>query len=69
MNEEQKQAYLEEYKQEKEKGVKFYPDIIYKDLVVSFAIFLLLIGLAIFVTFGFRNLKKLASICKTGTVR
>ena len=49
MNEEQKQEYLEEYKQEKEKGVKFYPDIIYKDLVVSFAIFLLLLGLAIFV--------------------
>ena len=49
MNEEQKQAYLEDYKQEKEQGVKFYPDIIYKDLVVSFALFLLLVGLAIFV--------------------
>ncbi len=49
MNDEQKQAYLEEYKQEKEKGVKFYPDIIYKDLIVSFGIFLLLVGLAIFV--------------------
>ncbi|MFN2213968.1 MAG: c-type cytochrome [Anaerolineales bacterium] len=49
MNEEQKQKYLEEYKQEKEKGVKFYPDIIYKDLLVSFGIFLLLLGLAIFV--------------------
>ena len=45
----QKQKYLEEYKQEKEEGVKFYPDIIYKDLVVSFGIFLLLLGLAIFV--------------------
>lgn len=49
MNEEQKQAYLEEYQQEKEKGVKFYPDIIYKDLLVSFGIFVLLLGLAIFV--------------------
>ena len=49
MNEEQKKTYLEEYKQDKEMGVKFYPDIIYKDLVVSFAIFLLLLGLAIFV--------------------
>jgi ubiquinol-cytochrome c reductase cytochrome b subunit len=49
LNEEQKQAYLDEYKQEKEKGVKFYPDIIYKDLIVSFALFLLLVGLAIFV--------------------
>lgn len=49
MNEEQKQAYLESYKQEKENGVKFYPDIIYKDLIVSFALFVLLVGLAIFV--------------------
>jgi quinol-cytochrome oxidoreductase complex cytochrome b subunit len=49
LNEEQKQAYLEDYKQEKEKGVKFYPDIIYKDLIVAFALFLLLVGLAIYV--------------------
>jgi mono/diheme cytochrome c family protein len=49
VNEEQKQAYLEEYKQEKERGYKFWPDVIYKDLLASFAIFLLLIGLAIFI--------------------
>jgi len=49
MNEEQKQKYLDKYNQAKQKGAKFYPDIIYKDLVVSFAIFLLLIGLATFV--------------------
>ena len=49
MNEEQKKAYLEEYKKEKAKGVKFYPDIIYKDLLISFGIFLLLVGLAIYV--------------------
>lgn len=49
MNEEQKQAYLEEYKKEKERGYKFWPDIIYKDMLVSFALFLILIGLAIFV--------------------
>lgn len=49
MNEEQKQAYLEDYKKEKERGYKFWPDIIYKDLLISFALFLLLIGLAIFV--------------------
>jgi ubiquinol-cytochrome c reductase cytochrome b subunit len=49
LNEEQKQAYLNKYKREKEEGVKFYPDIIYKDLLVSFAIFLLLVGLAIYV--------------------
>jgi mono/diheme cytochrome c family protein len=49
LDEQQKQKYLEDYKQEKEEGVKFYPDIIYKDLLVAFAIFLLLLGLAIFV--------------------
>lgn len=49
MNEEYKNKYLEKYYQAKQKGVKFFPDIIYKDLIVSFAIFLLLIGLAIFV--------------------
>ena len=49
MNEEQKQAYLEEYQREKERGYKFWPDVIYKDLLASFAIFILLIGLAIFI--------------------
>ena len=49
MDEEQKQQYLEKYKRAKAEGVKFYPDIIYKDLLVSFAIFLLLVGLAAFV--------------------
>ncbi len=49
MNEETKKKYLEKYYQAKQKGVKFFPDIIYKDLIVSFAIFLLLVGLAIFV--------------------
>lgn len=49
MNEEQKQKVLEKYAREKQKGVKFYPDIIYKDLIVMFGLFLLLVGLAIFV--------------------
>ena len=49
MNEEQKQAYLEEYKIEKERGYKFWPDVIYKDLLASFAVFLLLIGMAVFI--------------------
>ena len=40
MNEENKKKYLEKYYQAKQKGVKFFPDIIYKDLIVSFAIFL-----------------------------
>ncbi len=48
MKENEKQAYLEKYNQEKEKGVPFFPDIIFKDAVVSFIIFLVLISLAYF---------------------
>ncbi len=53
MNEEQKQAYKRKYDQAKQKGVKFWPDIIYKDLLVSFGLFILLIGLATFVGVAF----------------
>ncbi len=49
MNEDQKQTYRQKYQEAKQKGVKFWPDIIYKDLLVSFGLFLLLIGLAAFV--------------------
>jgi menaquinol-cytochrome c reductase cytochrome b/c subunit len=48
LNDEQKQKYLEKYHRAKQNGVKFYPDIIYKDLLVTFAIFVLLVGLAIY---------------------
>jgi mono/diheme cytochrome c family protein len=49
VNEEQKLEYKRKYEQAKQKGVRFWPDIIYKDLLVSFGIFILLIGLAAFV--------------------
>ena len=49
MNEEFKKKYLEKYYQAKQKGAKFFPDIIYKDMIVSFAIFIVLIMLATFV--------------------
>lgn len=49
MEEKQKQEYLEKYKYAKQKGVKFWPDIIYKDLVISVALFLTLIVLATFI--------------------
>ncbi len=49
MNENEKQEYLEEYQKAKKKGVPFYPDIIFKDAVVSLVIFLILVGLAYFV--------------------
>jgi ubiquinol-cytochrome c reductase cytochrome b subunit len=49
MNEDQKTRYFERYKEEKTKGVKFFPDILYKDLIVSFGLFLFLVGLAAFI--------------------
>ena len=49
MNEQEKQQYLEEYKKEKEKGVFFFPDIIFKDAVITLVIFLILVGLAFFI--------------------
>jgi menaquinol-cytochrome c reductase cytochrome b/c subunit len=49
VNEEQKQIYQDKYYQAKQKGGKFYPDVIYKDLLVSFAIFIILVMLATFV--------------------
>ena len=49
MTEDQKQAYKEKYLRAKHNGEHFFPDTIYKDLIVSFAIFLLLVGLALFV--------------------
>ncbi len=49
MNEEHKKRYLEKYKKSKDKGEKFYPEVIYQDLLVSFAIFIVLIMLATFV--------------------
>lgn len=49
MKEEYKEKYLLKYKQAKQKGVKFWPDIIYKDTIMSFGLFLLLVGLATFI--------------------
>ncbi|MCJ7718123.1 MAG: c-type cytochrome [Anaerolineales bacterium] len=49
MKEEQKQEYKQKYEQAKQSGVKFWPDIIYKDLLVSFGLFILLVGLATFI--------------------
>ena len=48
MNEQEKQAYLEKYQEEKKKGVQFFPDILFKDAVVSLIVFLALIALAYF---------------------
>ncbi len=49
MDEKERQEYLEQYKKDKEKGVPFYPDVLFKDAVISLIIFLILIALAYFV--------------------
>lgn len=49
MNEEQKKNYLEKYARLKAKGEKFWPDTIYKDVLVSVALFILLVILASFI--------------------
>ena len=40
MNEKERQEYLEQYKKEKDKGVPFFPDILFKDAVISLFIFI-----------------------------
>jgi mono/diheme cytochrome c family protein len=49
VDEEHKRRYIQKYQQAKTDGIKFFPDIIYKDLLISFALFVLLVGLAIYV--------------------
>ncbi|OQX61731.1 MAG: hypothetical protein B5M51_07310 [Anaerolinea sp. 4484_236] len=49
MNDDFKKQVNEKYKRALQKGERFWPDSIYKDLLVSFALFILLIGLATFV--------------------
>ncbi|NIM93011.1 MAG: c-type cytochrome [Anaerolineales bacterium] len=50
MDEDAKKNYKEQYEAAKQQsGTKFYPHIIYKDLIVSFGFFILLLGLAIFI--------------------
>lgn len=45
MNEREKKEYLQNYKQAKEKGLPFFPDVIFKDAVVSLFVLLVMIGL------------------------
>jgi mono/diheme cytochrome c family protein len=49
MKEEQKKQYKEKYTQAKQQGVKFWPDIIYKDLIATTLLFVLLVLMAIFI--------------------
>lgn len=43
------QEYKERYEAQKQRGVKFFPDIIYKDMIVSFGLFVILLILATFI--------------------
>ncbi|MDX1599968.1 MAG: c-type cytochrome [Anaerolineales bacterium] len=45
MNEQEKQEYLQKYKQAKKSGVPFFPDVVFKDAVVSLLVLLVLLGL------------------------
>ncbi len=49
MDEQEKQSYLERYRQAKENGVPFFPDVLFKDAFVSLLVFLVLIALAYFI--------------------
>ena len=49
MNEQEKKSYLEKYKKAKEKGVPFFPDIIFKDAVITLVVFIILVALAYFI--------------------
>lgn len=49
MDQRDEKQYEERYQAEKQRGVKFFPDIVYKDMIVAFGLFVLLVGLATFV--------------------
>lgn len=49
MNEHDKERINRRFQEEKAKGGKFFPDIIYKDTIVAFSLFILLVALAMFV--------------------
>src|SRR5512132_1669120 len=49
MDEQEKKSYLEKYNEDKKKGVPFFPDIIFKDAVVTLLVFIILVALAYFI--------------------
>jgi len=49
MNEKEKKSYLESYKAAKEKGVPFFPDIIFKDTIVVLLVFIILVCLVVLI--------------------
>ncbi len=49
MKKQEQEQYLKDYKKAKEKGIPFYPDVIYKDTIAAFIVFLVLVALAVFI--------------------
>jgi len=49
VNEEEKRSYLDRYRQAKEKGVPFFPHVLFKDALAALLVFLILVALAYFV--------------------
>ncbi len=49
MNNTEKKEYLEQYSKDKEKGILFFPDAIFKDAIVALIVFIALVGLAYFI--------------------
>jgi quinol-cytochrome oxidoreductase complex cytochrome b subunit len=49
MNDQEKRDYLEGYQAKKAKGRPFFPDILFKDAVVSLFVLLVLVALSYFV--------------------
>jgi mono/diheme cytochrome c family protein len=48
MKPEEKAEYLEEYTEDKKKGIPFFPDAVFKDVLVGFLVLVILIGLSYF---------------------
>lgn len=48
MKPEEKAEYLEEYAEDKKKGIPFFPDAVFKDVLVGFIVLVILIGLSYF---------------------
>ncbi len=49
MNAQERQSYRDRYHEAKEEGVPFFPDIIFKDVIVSLLVFAALVALAAFI--------------------
>lgn len=48
MKPEERSEYLEEYSEDKKKGIPFFPDAVFKDVLVGFLVLVVLIGLSYF---------------------